>query len=173
MGGWKHARYLCVCDILTCENLLDVFLFEPLFRCSLFVLWGFHVSGFPWHQKKCMAKIYIILCKKNIFLLTPYLYYLLVLSPSVMSIMTLKEWNVHVSILLMFILLFLFVARMSEPPWFLILGFVYIWRSCCCVIHLFLSVSIAHEPSRAIFVSNNIIVFINKNRLEISSLNLG
>ena len=49
MGGWKHARYLCVCDILTCENLLDVFLLEPLFRCSLFVLWGFHVSGFLWH----------------------------------------------------------------------------------------------------------------------------
>ena len=48
MGGWKHARYLCVCDIRTWENLLDVFLLEPLFRCSLFVLWGFHVTGFRW-----------------------------------------------------------------------------------------------------------------------------
>ena len=51
MGGWKHARYLCVCDILTRENLLDVFLLEPFFRCSLFVLWGFHVSGFRCYPK--------------------------------------------------------------------------------------------------------------------------
>ena len=60
---WKHARYLCVCDILTCENLLDVFLLEPFFRCSLFVLWGFHVSGFRCYRSRMRARLSIVFLK--------------------------------------------------------------------------------------------------------------
>ena len=40
-----------VCDIPMCENLFDVFLLEPLFRCLLSVLWGFHLSGFRCYRK--------------------------------------------------------------------------------------------------------------------------